>query len=248
MDILAEMTQGFSGAQIKNLVNEAAIYAARDGRIIISQRDIEAALEKLVIGIIKKTDTRNLDTRRRVAIHELGHAFMAYFFQEYFQLSKVTIQSTYSGAGGYTLFKENPTIEGLYTKDIFNKRLMIALGGKAAEFIFYGEDFISLGAIQDLKEANGLAKRMISNYGMGNELEVFYDIKQDVSIMQGNQPYSDNRLQQIDNESLILLDEAYSKTVVLLRKERKNIEKVLDILLKRESLTEKEFKRIILSE
>ena len=89
---------------------------------------------------------------------------------------------------------------------------------------------------------------MISNYGMGNELEVFYDTKQDVSIMQGNQQYSDKRLEQIDNESLILLNEAYSKTVELLRKERKNIEKVLDILLKKESLTEKEFKRSILSE
>jgi len=245
MDILAEMTQGFSGAQIKNLVNEAAIYAAREGRIIITQPDIEAALEKLVVGIVKKTDTRNLDTRRRVAIHELGHTFMTYFFQEYFQLTKVTIQSTYSGAGGYTLFKESPTIEGLYTKDILNKRLMIALGGKAAEYIFYGEDFISLGAIQDLKEANGVAKQMVTNYGMGKELEVFYDTKQESSNPLSNQPYSDNRLQQIDNESLMLLNEAYSKTVELLRKERKNIEKVLDILLQRNSLTDAEFRRII---
>jgi len=248
VDILAEMTQGFSGAQIKNLVNEAAIYAAREGRIIITQPDIESALEKLVVGIIKKTDTRNLDTRRRVAIHELGHAFMVNFFQEYFQLSKVTIQSTYSGAGGYTLFKESPTIEGLYTKDVLIKRLMVALGGKAAEFIFYGQDFISLGAIQDLKDANSLAKQMVTNYGMGNELEVFYDTKQESSNPFSNQPYSDNRLQQIDNESLMLLNEAYSKTVDLLRKERKNIEKVLDILLQRDSLTDSEFRRIILSQ
>jgi cell division protease FtsH len=247
MDILAEMTQGFSGAQIKNLVNEAAIYSAREGRVIITKPDIEAALEKLVVGIIKKSDTRNLDTRRRIAIHELGHAFIVHFFQQYFQLSKVTIQSTYSGAGGYTLFKESPTIEGLYTKDVLIKRLMVALGGKAAEFIFYGEDFISLGAIQDLKEANSLAKQMITKYGMGNELEVFYDIKQESSMPFSNQQYSDNRLQQIDNESLLLLNEAYSKTLDLLRKERKNIEKVLDILLKRDSLTDSEFRSIIIN-
>ena len=247
IDILAEMTQGFSGAQIKNLVNEAAIYAARNGRFTISQTDIENALEKLVVGIVKKVDTRNLDTRRRVAIHELGHAFLANYFREYFQLSKVTIQSTYSGAGGYTLFKENPTIEGLYTKDILKKRLMIALGGKAAEFIFYGEDFISLGAIQDLKEANNLAKRMISNYGMGNELEVFYDTKEDPTVPNGNQPYSDKRLNKIDDESLALLTNAYSETIDYLRKERENIEKVLGILLKKESLSEKEFRRIILN-
>ena len=243
LDLIAEMTQGFSGAQIKNLINEAAIYTARQGRTIITQKDIEDALEKLVVGIIKKVDTRNLDTRRRVAIHELGHTFMTYYFRDYFQLSKVTIQSTYGGAGGYTLFKESPTIEGLYTKDILKKRLMVALGGKAAELIFYGPEFISLGAIQDLKEANGLAKRMISNYGMGNYLEVFYDDKMD----QGSTPnyYSDKRLEQIDDESLFLLTEAFDEVVELLKGDRENIEKVLDILLKKESLTQGEFLRIL---
>jgi cell division protease FtsH len=247
LDIVAEMTQGFSGAQIKNLVNEAAIYAARDSRTAIKQIDIENALEKLVVGIIKKVDTRDIETRKRVAIHELGHAFLAYYFREYFQLTKVTIQSTYSGAGGYTLFKEKPNIDGLYTKDLLKKQLMVALGGKAAEFIFYGDEFISLGAIQDLKEANGLAKRMISNYGMGNYLEVFYDTKQDPSINPGTnaQPYSDKRLEEIDDESLFLLNEAYAEVIAILLKYRENIEKVLDILLKLGSLTEKEFERII---
>ena len=242
IDIIAEMTQGFSGAQIKNLVNEAAIYTARQGRSIITQKDIEDALEKLVVGIVKKVDTRNLDTRRRIAIHELGHTFMTYYFREYFQLSKVTIQSTYGGAGGYTLFKESPNIEGLYTKDILKKRLMIALGGKAAELIFYGADFISLGAIQDLKEANGLAKRMITNYGMGNYLEVFYDDQREQGPMKN---YSEKRLEQIDDESLFLLTEAFDEVVELLKSDRENIEKVLNILLKKESLTQGEFLRII---
>ena len=244
LDLVAEMTQGFSGAQIKNLVNEAAIYTARQGRTIITQKDIEDALEKLVVGIIKKVDTRNLDTRRRIAIHELGHTFMTYYFSEYFQLSKVTIQSTYSGAGGYTLYKESPTIEGLYTKDILKKRLMIALGGKAAELIFYGTDFISLGAIQDLKEANGLAKRMITNYGMGNYLEVFYDDNRGEGSMK---TYSDKRLEQIDDESLFLLTEAFDEVVELLKADRENIEKVLSILLKKESLTQGEFLQILRS-
>ena len=245
LDIVAEMTQGFSGAQIKNLVNEAAIYAARDSRTAISQIDIENALEKLVVGIVKKIDTRDFETKKRVAIHELGHAFLAYYFREYFQLTKVTIQSTYSGAGGFTLFKEKPDIDGLYTKDILKKRLMVALGGKAAEFIFYGDDFISLGAIQDLKEANGLAKRMISNYGMGNELEVFYDTKEDATIVPVNQPYSDKRLEKIDDESLFLLNQAYTEVILILAKYRENIENTLDILLKMGSLTEAEFERII---
>jgi cell division protease FtsH len=245
IDILSEMTQGFSGAQIKNLVNEAAIYAARDGRISIKQTDIENALEKLIVGIVKKVDTRNLDTRRRIAIHELGHAFLAYHFNEYFRLSKVTIQATYNGAGGYTIFKENPNIEGLYTKDILKKRLMVALGGKAAESIFYGEDYVSQGAIQDLKEANQLSKKMITNYGMGTDLKVFYDTKEDVTIVSNTlQPYSDKRLEKIDEESLQLVNEAYLEVIDILNKKRKNIEKVLDVLLKLETLSEKEFIRI----
>jgi cell division protease FtsH len=123
---------------------------------------------------------------------------------------------------------------------------MISLGGKAAEYIFYGEDFISLGAIQDLKEANSLAKRMISNYGMGNKLEVFYDAKYDATVLTNGQN-SNKRLEQIDDESLLLLNIAYSDTIDLLRKERKNIEKVLDILLKNEYLTGSDFRRIIMN-
>ena len=94
LDLLSEMSSGFSGAQLKNLVNEAAIYAARSGKTIISQENIEEALEKIVVGIIRKIDTRNDDVLQRVAIHEMGHGFLASLFDEYFQLKKITIQST----------------------------------------------------------------------------------------------------------------------------------------------------------
>ena len=87
------------------------------------------------------------------------------------------MQSTYNGAGGYTLFSEydNITDSGLYTKDLLKKRLLIGMGGKAAESIFYGDDYVSVGAIQDLKQTNSLAQRMIGNYGMGKVLQAFYN-------------------------------------------------------------------------
>jgi cell division protease FtsH len=244
MDVLAEMTGGFSGAELKNLLNEAAILAARKGATIIDQLDLENALEKLAVGIIKKTDTRSEDARRRVAIHEIGHAFLAAYFKEYFQLKKVTIQSTYNGAGGYTMFNEYPEIteSGLYTKDLLKKKLIVALGGKAAEQVFYGREQVSLGAIQDLKQANSIARRMVGNWGMGNDLEVFYNENMESgqtpflgrSLASGS-AYSDMMLEKMDKEALNLVDNAYLEALNFITAKRDTVTKLVDLLL--ESVT-----------
>jgi len=120
LEFVSELTSGFSGAQLKNLLNEAAIYTARRGETVIQNQDILDALEKLIVGLIRKVDTRSEESRRRVAIHEIGHAFLCSLYDEYFEIKTVTIQSTYNGAGGYTLFNErkNITESGLYTKDM----------------------------------------------------------------------------------------------------------------------------------
>ena len=176
--MLSEQTQGFTGAQLKNVLNEAAILAARDARRVISAADIRDSLEKITVGIIRKTDTRSPKTRERVAVHESGHALVAKNFSSIFELKKVSIQSTYNGAGGYTMFQErqNATDSGLYTKDTLYKRIVITMGGKAAETIVYGEKHVSLGATQDLQQANDLARRMITQFGFGdNEVETYYE-------------------------------------------------------------------------
>jgi len=177
LELISELTGGFSGAQLKNLMNEAAILSARTGNVIITEKHILDALDKLIVGIVKKVDTRDEESRRRVAIHESGHAILAALYNNYFDLKKVSIQSTYNGAGGYTIFNEyrNISESGLYTKDLLYKRLMVGMGGKAAENIFYGDEQVSVGAVQDLKQANSLAQRMIGNYGMGLQLETFYN-------------------------------------------------------------------------
>ena len=173
---IAELTDGFSGAELKNLINEAAIMSARNNETTIREKYIFDSFEKSLVGLIKKNDNKNnnLNTKERVSIHEAGHALLALKFNEYFNFQKVSIQSTYNGAGGYTIFSEKPEIKegGLYTKDIFKKRLIISMGGKAAESIYYSNENVSMGAIQDLKTANNLAKRMVGNFGMGNKLEV----------------------------------------------------------------------------
>jgi cell division protease FtsH len=176
------------------------------------------------------------------------------FFKDYFELKKVTIQSTYNGAGGYTLFNEYPEIteSGLYTKDLLKKRLIVALGGKAAEHVFYGEDFVSVGATQDLKQANSLAQRMIGNFGMGEKMEVFYNENVDNdrtpflgrSLSMGDK-YSDKTKQIFDKESINLVNMAYLEAKQLLEENREIMEKIVEELMQKVTLTGDEFKKLL---
>ena len=220
LDMVSEATAGFSGAQLKNLMNEATIYAVREGKTQISEKNIFDALEKLLVGLVKRIDTRSDEAKKRVAIHEMGHAMLAAHFKEYFDLKKVTIQSTYNGAGGFTVFGEyqNITESGLYTKDMLYKRLVVSLGGKAAESIMYGDQHVSVGAVQDLKQANSLAQTMIGSYGMGEQLEVFYNENIDGQrtpflgrTLGAGDKYSDSTKKLFDRECLQLLDNAYTE-------------------------------------
>ena len=221
---LAENTGGFSGAQIKNLLNEAAIYAARNGETVITKDYIEKALEKVIIGITKRVDTRSEVDRRRVAIHEMGHALLAAEFQNDFDLKKVSMKTTYNGVGGYTMFNEYPDVQesGLYTKDLLLKRIIVSLGGKAAETIEYGENFVSVGASEDLKQANELAREMIDKFGMGNKLEVF---------SQNRLPYSDRVLDLMDKESMDIVLECYDEAKTILSDKNGHLQVLTDLLL-----------------
>jgi cell division protease FtsH len=238
LNLVAELTGGFSGAQLKNLMNEAAILCARDGNTVITEMNILDSLDKLLIGIVKKIDTRDDDAKRRVAIHESGHAILAALYNNYFDLKKVSIQSTYNGAGGYTVFNEyrNITESGLYTKDLLFKRLMVGMGGKAAENIFYGDEHVSVGAVQDLKQTNSLAQRMIGNYGMGLKMEVFYNDEVDNernpflgrSLSMGAK-YSEHTKEIFDKESLNLVKSAYAEAKTILTENKE----IMEVLIKK---------------
>lgn len=251
---LASMTAGFSGADLKNLINEATIHAVRRFQALgynglglakmatqkktITEKDLSDALEKILVGIIKQNDTRSLDLKQRVALHELGHAFMVVQFKHYFQLQKISIQSTYSGIGGYTMFKAHDEITegGMYTKDFFEKRIQIALGGKACEEVFYGKQFVSLGASRDLEEANHLAKQMIEQYGMGNgDLSVYSrptnNANSDITLGGGSNDISDTQKAVLEKEALQLVTKAYNETLQLLEQNRDILEKRRDLLI-----------------
>jgi len=211
---LADSTGGFSGAQIKNLLNEAAIYAARNGETVITKKNIEDALEKIIVGITKKTDTRSTEARRRIAIHEIGHALIVSYFQNDFELKKVSMKSTYSGVGGYTQFNEYPDVQesGLYTKELLMNRIIVSLGGKAAESLEYGDSLVSVGASEDLKQANQLARDMIEKFGMGNKMVVF---SKDDMYPNTNQ-YSERTLELIDKEVMDIVQHCYDQAKSIL--------------------------------
>ena len=169
-------------------------------------------------------------------------------------MKKVTIQATYSGAGGYTLFSEKRNISesGLYTKDSLKKRLIVSMGGKAAESILYGNEFVSLGAIQDLKVANQLAQSMIGNYGMGEELMVFYN----ENVENGKTPflgrslamgdkYSEKTKEKLDEESLALVREAYNEAYTLLMIHKDKLEMITKMLVCNETITGEIVKGIV---
>jgi cell division protease FtsH len=223
---IAELTDGFSGAQLKNLINEAAILSARNNQTVIQEKYVFESFEKLIVGLIRNNADVQPATKQRVAIHESGHAVLSIIFNNYFDFQKASIQPTYNGAGGYTIFSEKPDIKegGLYTKDILRKRLIVTLGGKAAESIYYGDDFVSLGANEDLRQANKLARRMIGNFGMGNNLEVFFDdnIGDESNPFLGRSlgigdKYSQHTKYVMDKESLELVNAAYKDAKHLLK-------------------------------
>ena len=234
---LSEMTNGFSGAELKNLVNEAAILAVREKSTRISRMNLDDAFEKLIVGLIRTVETRSKEVLYRVAVHEIGHTFLA-LLNDKFDVFKVSIKSTYNGAGGYTLFSEKPEFKdgGLYTKDLLYYRLVIAMGGKAAESVFFGDDFISVGASQDLQQANTLARQMIGTYGMGNELNVFHADDLD---------YSDTTKSKLDNESLQLIRHAYEEGKRLIELDKPYVERMIASLLEKNVLFMKDLSDFI---
>jgi cell division protease FtsH len=227
---IAELSNGFSGAQLKNLINEAAIITVRKNDTVIKQEYIFDAFEKLLVGLIKTTDTNEPAVKERIAIHESGHTLLALIFNKEFDFYKASIQSTYNGAGGYTIFSEKPEFKAnaLYTKDLLKKRLIIGMGGKAAEYIYYSKEFVSVGSYEDLKQANKLAKQMISNFGMGDDLEVFFDEK--LNSFSSVNKYSDNTKYIIDKETLALVNEAYMEAKQIIIKNKSKFIKLSELL------------------
>merc|ERR1719460_3395234 len=164
LGIVAKRTIGFSGASLANLLNEAAIVAARTNKTDISYEQVDYAIDRVTVGMAKSTGTTFPNRQKLVAYHEAGHAVMGLLTPDYDMVTKVTIVPRSNGAGGFTLFtpSEEQLESGLYSKRYLESQLAVALGGRCAEEIIYGTDEVTTGASNDLQQVRQIARQMVA--------------------------------------------------------------------------------------
>ncbi len=252
LDKLAAKTAGSSGADLANIANEAAIIAARHNRKKITNDDVTAAFEKVAIGPERKAKVMNEKEKELTAYHEAGHALVGHVLPDSDPVHKVTIIPR-GGTGGVTWFL--PPEDRNYTSVVeFKDILARALGGRIAEKVVYGDDRITTGAGSDLRKATEIARDMVIEQGMGDELrdQVFHEDNGGMMFdrMTHERPYSDDTARLIDQEVEKLIKEAAHRAEVVIVNNMKPLEALAKRLLKDEtvdeSVVEEVFKNAVL--
>jgi cell division protease FtsH len=233
----ARMTPGFSGADIANVINEAALLAARRNAESVTLADFESAIERVVAGLEKRSHVMNEQERTTVAYHESGHALVAALVPHGDPVSKISIVPRTRGALGYTM--QMPTEDRyLLTVDELQDRIAVMLGGRAAEKIAL--DKISTGASDDIMRATELVRRMVTEFGMSEKLGSVRYAGQQLQYLGGAIEDSSNISQEtrevIDREVQRIVTEAYERAQNLLREHRDALEKLTQQLLKQETV------------
>jgi len=174
LEAIARRTPGFSGAQLENLMNEAAITAARKDKATVGWEEIDGAVDRIMVGLEKKGGAEGQVARKKelVAYHEAGHAVVGALMPDYDQVQKVTIIPRSNGAGGLTFFApaDSRLEGGMYSKQYLESQLAVALGGRLAEEIIFGEDNVTTGASNDIQQVANTAKNMVKQWGMSDKV------------------------------------------------------------------------------
>ncbi|HXY34868.1 MAG TPA: ATP-dependent zinc metalloprotease FtsH [Planctomycetaceae bacterium] len=245
---IAQSTAGFSGADLANALNEAALLAARRGASLINQKDLEDAVEKVVAGPERRSRRLDPEQKRRVAFHEVGHALVAAYSEHADPVHKISVVPRGRAALGYTL--QLPIEEQfLMTRAELFDRIKGMLGGRAAEEEVFNE--ISTGAENDLDHATALARQMVCMYGMSEQVGLMHVAGRQESYLPpipGAQPprdCSEETARLIDAEVKKLLDDAHVAARAILKDHRDQLDLVADELLKRETLDEAAFNALI---
>ena len=215
IELLLEMTQGFSGAEIENLLNEAMLYALRNNREQIKQKDLEQVLNRILVGWQPNEHKMSPELLYKIAIHEMGHAICG-LLTEHDELIKVSLNMQSPKTPGYTLFESNEEDNGLQTKNKLFSRLMVLLSGRIAEEVFFNQA-VTTGASHDLEVAKQLAEQMILFYGMGSSL-----------IFPNN---SEKYKEVIDTEIILLLQTAYDKAKIIIEMSKSFLDQSAKLLL-----------------
>ncbi|MCX7843424.1 MAG: ATP-dependent zinc metalloprotease FtsH [Clostridia bacterium] len=245
LDDLAKTTPGFTGADLENLLNEAALLAARKNKRQIHMDDVKEATFKVIMGPEKKSRVINEKEKKLTAYHEAGHAIAVKLMSTTDKVDRVSIIPA-GMAGGYTAYKPEED-KSYHTKSQLMERILVALGGRAAEQIVLGE--ISTGAAGDLKTANAVARNMITKYGMSEKLGnlIFGNENDEVFIGRDfaqARNYSEEVAAEIDKEVKSIIDSAYDKIVNALKDNIDRLHRVAQALIEKEKLEGSEFEEI----
>ncbi|RKX82041.1 MAG: cell division protein FtsH, partial [Spirochaetes bacterium] len=245
---IAARTPGFVGADLANIVNEAALLAARRRKDSVTMEEFSEAIERVVAGLEKKKRLINPKEKKIVAYHESGHAIVAHSLPNTDVVEKISIVPRGIAALGYTL--QLPTEDRyLMTKQELEDRLAVLLGGRVAEEIFFGD--ISTGAQNDLQRATDIARAMVKEYGMSEKLGLLtYERPQNPFLKADNwkpteKEYSNEIAALIDSETKRIIDEAHSRTYKIITDNKETIEKLAHVLLEKEVVEKEEFQRIV---
>ena len=231
---LADLTPGFSGADIANVCNEAALIAARQDKTSVELVDLEAAIERVIGGLERKTKVLDPKEKKTVAYHEAGHAIVGWFLEHCDPLLKVSIIPRGTAALGYAQYQGKD--QYLVSKEQFLDRMCLTLGGRVAEKIIF--DQISTGAQDDLERVTNMAFNQITKYGMSPKVGLL-SFKANASDFQlSHRTYSDATSQLVDSEIRDLVNSAYQRTVDLLTSKREQLELVAQRLLLKEVLSQ----------
>lgn len=243
---IAQTTAGFTGADLENLLNEAAIVAAKDNRCFISQEDIKTAFVKVGIGTERKSRIISDKERKITAYHESGHAILFHVLPDVGPVYSVSIIPTGAGAAGYTM--PLPERDDMFmTKGRMLQEIMVSLGGRIAEEIIF--DDITTGASSDIKKATQIAKKMVTRYGMSENVGVICYDDDDDEVFIGRdlahaKAHSELVSGEIDREIHRIIDECYAKAKELILENSDVLHKSAQLLLKKEKISRAEFEAL----
>jgi cell division protease FtsH len=246
---IAALTPGFTGADIANLVNEAALCATRRGADSVTMEDFSAAIERIVAGLEKRNRLLNPRERKVVAYHETGHALVAMSLPGTDTIHKVSIIPRGIGSLGYTI--QRPTEDRyLMGREELENRMAVLLGGRAAETIVFNE--LSTGAADDLVKVTDIARSMVVQFGMVEKLgPISYEppphsfLGAPPPVLGTEKRYSETTAREIDCAVRDIIERCFNKAVSILRSKRTVLERTAQVLLERETLTEAELKALV---
>lgn len=243
---IAQTTAGFTGADLENLLNEAAIGAARDNRSFINREDVKKSFIKVGIGTEKKSKVITDKEKRITAYHEAGHAILFHILPDVGPVYTVSIIPTGNGAAGFTMPLPEKD-EMFHTKGRMKQEIIVDLAGRAAEELIF--DDITTGASQDIKVATKTARAMITRYGFSDAIGMVNYDNDDDEVFIGRdlahtRSYSENVANRIDDEVRAIIDECYAEAKRILTEYHQVLENCANLLMERERITREEFEAL----